>query len=776
MSKIDKQTRKNRKNNPSTRKAVNRNNTSTTRKVISKNKISDSDLSTKTTLTSKTKVAKNSKKTTSNINNKVANKTKIPNNETLDKTNLEVSDIKATVSKNNILYTKDNTENTENSISKTEVLTKEILANENILEINNNLASKPTIVSKEKIENDTTLTNIDVNIDSDVLTQQTDTDTNTENTLDNEVILEEVIPVSNNNNTINNSTTTDTDTTINNTTTDINNKNHENHGNIVSNDEIDSTYTQSKFNRLFNQYTLYVKPEVNPANPNTIPKFVDLLPKPKIATPLKINKEENTYNRACYNISMEETTHKFNKFFPPTTVWGYDGLYPGPTIEAKKDTPIYVKWTNNLPEKHLLPVDHTLHGTNDTPDVRSVVHLHGANVESESDGSPDAWYTKNYTAVGPKFTKKIYKYTNHQPGTMLWYHDHTLGSTRLNVYAGLAGLYIIRDSLEKRLNLPSGDYEYPIMIQDKSFNDDGSLFYPDGPTPPALVTPSIAGGFFGDTIVVNGKTWPYLNVEPRKYRFRIINTCNARPLTLSLSNDEDFYQIGTDGGFVHHTAILKNFSLEPAERIDVIVDFSKSYGKTIDLLNTGFNADRHTGVIMRFKVCTPLKGPDRTTIPSMLSTTVHIDENLATKARNLPLSQSTDEFGRPLMLLDNRMWSDPTTETPKLDSIEIWNLINTFPFPHPIHVHLVQFMILDRTPYDVELYQETGEIKFTGPAEEPHPYEIGFKDTCSAEAGKVTRIAMQFKDFAGEFAWHCHVLEHEDHDMMRPLRVLKNNC
>ena len=747
MSKIDKQNKKTRKNTSSTRKATNRHSTSNTRKVISKHKISDSDLSTKTTLNSKTKVAKASKKPALNIDTKMSSKAKLTPKEALDKTNLEVSNTKTI-----ILETKDNTESKDNSISKTEVLTKEILANENLLEINNNLANKPTTISKEEIENDTTLTNTNLYIDSDISTDQTDTNAkntlDTETNLDTEIILDENTKVSVE---VTNDTSTPT----------INNENFED---IVStnDNDTDTTYTQSKFNRLFNKCTPYVKPQINPANPNTIPKFVDSLPNPKIENPLKINKEE--------------TTHKFNKFFPPTTVWGYDGLYPGPTIEAKKDTPIYVKWTNNLPEKHLLPVDHTLHGTNDTPDVRSVVHLHGANVESESDGSPDAWYTKNYTAVGPKFTKKIYKYTNHQPGTMLWYHDHTLGSTRLNVYAGLAGLYIIRDSLEKRLNLPSGDYEYPIMIQDKSFNDDGSLFYPDGPTPPAPVTPSIAGGFFGDTMVVNGKTWPYLNVEPRKYRFRIINTCNARPLTLNLSNDEDFYQIGTDGGFVHHTAILKNFSLEPAERIDVIIDFSKSYGKTIDLLNTGFNADRHTGVIMRFKVCTPLKGPDRTTIPSMLSTTVHLDENLATETRNLSLSQSIDEFGRPLMLLDNRMWSEPTTETPKLDSIEVWNLINTFPFPHPIHVHLVQFMILDRTPYDVELYQETGEIKFTGPPEEPHPYEIGFKDTCSAEGGKVTRIAMQFKDFAGEFAWHCHVLEHEDHDMMRPLRVLKNNC
>jgi len=155
-----------------------------------------------------------------------------------------------------------------------------------------------------------------------------------------------------------------------------------------------------------------------------------------------------------YEIEMKESYHSFHKQFPLTYIWGYEGIFPGPTIEAVKDKSIWVRWINNLPSKHFLPVDRTLHGASDSPEVRSVVHLHGANVDWESDGHPDAWFTKDYTFTGKTFKRKVYRYTNHQPGTLMWYHDHSMGITRLNVYAGLAGLYILRDPLEKRLNIP----------------------------------------------------------------------------------------------------------------------------------------------------------------------------------------------------------------------------------------------------------------------------------------------------------------------------------
>ncbi|WP_294353018.1 multicopper oxidase domain-containing protein [uncultured Clostridium sp.] len=288
-------------------------------------------------------------------------------------------------------------------------------------------------------------------------------------------------------------------------------------------------------------------------------------------------------------------------------------MYPGPTIEAFKDVSTFVEWINNLSSKHFLPFDTTLHGTQDDPEVKTVVHLHGAKVEWDSDGHPEAWYTSNYEITGPKFTRKEYEYTNHQPGTTMWYHDHAMGETRLNVYAGLAGFYILRDSLENRLNLPKGNYEIPLLIQDKSFNSDGSLFYPDS-SPFVSFTPSIAPQFLGNTIVVNGKLWPYLKVEPRKYRFRILNGLNRRQYTISMENGAEFIQIGTDGGFIEAPITLKSFSLAPAERIDVIIDFSKYEGTSFNLINSDTDADENTGIIMRFKVTKPLKDVDTSTL------------------------------------------------------------------------------------------------------------------------------------------------------------------
>lgn len=289
---------------------------------------------------------------------------------------------------------------------------------------------------------------------------------------------------------------------------------------------------------------------IDPSDVDNIPKFVDRLPIIPIAKPINYpnymhfpNYDRNNH----YKITMKETCHKFHSNFPATYVWGYDGMYPGPTIEAFKDIPTFVEWANNLPDKHFLPFDTTLHGTQDDPEVKTVVHLHGAKVDWESDGYPEAWYTADYKITGPKFTRREYEYENHQPGATLWYHDHAMGETRLNVYAGLAGFYILRDSLEARLNLPKGDYEIPLLVQDRSFNSDGSLFYPDS-SPFVSFTPSITFPFQANTIVVNGKVSPYLEVEPRKYRFRILNGSNARQYNFQFENDLGFTLIGTDGG------------------------------------------------------------------------------------------------------------------------------------------------------------------------------------------------------------------------------------
>lgn len=510
--------------------------------------------------------------------------------------------------------------------------------------------------------------------------------------------------------------------------------------------------------------------KVNPANPESIPKFVTPLSKPVTAKP-RIHKD--LPKQSYYELSITEGKHRFHKDFPLSTIWGYKGLLPGPTIEARKDKPVFVKYVNRLPAKHFLPIDRTLHGAADSPEVRTVVHLHGAHVDWKSDGHPEAWYTQDYEITGPKFTKETHEYTNHQPGTTLWYHDHTMGITRLNVYAGLAGFYLLRDTLEDRLNLPKEKYEIPLMIQDKTFNEDGSLFYPDQTDPPAPVHPSITLGMVGNTIVVNGKVWPYLQVEPRKYRFRMLNASNRRGYVISLSNGESMIQIGTDGGFLSAPTDISSIELLPAERADLIIDFSNYKGEEIILMNQDEEfADEHTNVIMKFKVNLPLKGTDKSEIPSALAPSMDLHTEHAHTIRNLPLTATTDEYGRLMLLLNSHMYHDPATEKPSLDSIEIWNLINTAPVSHPIHIHLIQFKILERQSFDVDLFNSEGIIQFTGDPEPPKDYEQGWKDTVKVEPGSVTKLIMHWKGYTGHYIWHCHFLEHEDHDMMRPITVI----
>ncbi|MGO1370001.1 multicopper oxidase family protein [Senegalia sp. (in: firmicutes)] len=517
-----------------------------------------------------------------------------------------------------------------------------------------------------------------------------------------------------------------------------------------------------------------MKNKINPSDPSTIEKFVDSLPIPAIA------RVDNTCDypkprKPLYSIFMNEVNHKFHRNFPYTKVWGYNGTCPGPTIEVSKNSTINVEWINDLPDKHLLPVDHTLHGAMDTPDTRTVVHLHGANVDSESDGHPEAWFTKNYSSTGAKFKREVYEYTNNQPGATLWYHDHAIGITRLNVYSGLAGFYLIRDELEEKLKLPCGKYEIPLMIQDKSFNEDGSLFYPDNSTPPVdKPIPSATAFFFGDTIAVNGKLWPYLNVEPRKYRFRILNASNVRAYDISLDNDGVFTQIGTDLGLLKKSIEIDSFILEPAERMDLVIDFSKYEGEEITLLNSGGPPGEHTGIIMKFNVNLPLRGKDESEVPEDLFPYHSVNTSLAIRERTMNLDESTDDFGRTIHLLNDRMWHHPVTEVAELDTIEIWHLVNHFDFAHPVHVHLVNFEILGRKEFTEDDFDEDGNYKFDADnLIAPLSYERGLKDTVRAEPGQVTSIAMHFKGHTGDYVWHCHILEHEDNDMMRPLKVIE---
>lgn len=514
---------------------------------------------------------------------------------------------------------------------------------------------------------------------------------------------------------------------------------------------------------------------VDPSNPNSVPKFVDPVPIPPI-----LQTVVGADGQPVYQLRMLQVQQQLHRNFPPTTVWGYEGMWPGPTIEARRNQTTVVRYFNQLPATHLLPTDTSIHGAEPfRPAVRTVVHLHDGNTPAVSDGNPDAWFSPGFAEVGPFFTTNQFVYPNDQPATTLWYHDHTLGITRLNIYAGLAGFYLLRSNEEEQLRLPSGPFEIPLMLQDRSFNANGSLSYP------ATWVPE----FFGNTNLVNGKVWPFLPVEPRKYRFRLLNAANGRFYNLGLEPPLTMFQIGVDGGLLERPVPRGEIMLAPSERADVVIDFSGRQGNSFTLRNnapaafpTGTAPDANTGVVMQFRVVLPLSSPDTSQLPDRLATIPVLRPEAAVRTRDLTLNQRRDHAGRQVLLLGTRdlsgrpeplTWGDAVTERPVLNTIEIWRLLNTTTDTHPIHVHLIRFQILDRQPFDVARLRTTGELVFTGPPLPPSDNERGWKDTVRAAPAQVTRFIARFGDYAGSYVWHCHILEHEDNDMMRRFEVIR---
>ncbi|GAA4850713.1 outer spore coat copper-dependent laccase CotA [Paenibacillus vulneris] len=511
------------------------------------------------------------------------------------------------------------------------------------------------------------------------------------------------------------------------------------------------------------------------------------MPLKKFVTPLAIPPVLQPKSRSSkgnyYEVRMKQVKQKLHRDLPPTTVWGYNGSYPGPTIIARKNKRVRVKWINALPLKHLLPVDKTVPGAGpNVPEVRTVVHLHGTVARQGSDGNPLAWFSRSFKRVGPLFKQKVYDYPNQQSATTLFYHDHALGITRLNVYAGLAGAYLLRDAREASFRLPRGKFEIPLLIQDRSFKNNGQLFYPSNTSPPVKgVNPSIVPMFFGNTNLVNGTVWPYLNVEPRKYRFRIINGANGRFYKMKLSSGQSFIQIGNDQGFLPKPVRVKELILGPAERADVIIDFSRHKGQKILLTNSarapfpgGTMPDPNTtGKIMQFRVGHRLTSPDKSRIPAKLRAIPRLSPAKARRVRYLELNSSPDQFGRQVQLLNGKGFMAPATQRPKLGSIEVWNFVNSGTNTHRMHTHLVHFQILSRRPFDVNYYNKMKKIRYTGPAVPPAANERGNKDVVRVPPGFVTKMIAKFVPYTGNYVWHCHILEHEDYDMMRPLKVVR---
>ncbi|HEV7492083.1 MAG TPA: multicopper oxidase domain-containing protein [Rhodanobacteraceae bacterium] len=497
-------------------------------------------------------------------------------------------------------------------------------------------------------------------------------------------------------------------------------------------------------------------PPLSALDPTTLKPFVDALPIPATARASGRRTLESAGPAALpyYRIEMNRFESRVHRNLGLTEFWGYAGTFPGPTIEAQSGEGFLIEWVNDLPAKHLLQIDPTLHGAEaEFPEVRAVVHAHGAKAPPESDGYPEAWFVPGKSA--------LYHYPNAQDAATLWYHDHALGITRLNVYAGLLGAFLVRDDAEAALNLPSGECDIPLIMCDRMFERNGRLSYPVSP-PPANPW---ASEFFGSAILVNGKLFPYLDVKQRKYRFRVINASNSRFYHLMLSNGQAFQQIASDQGLLAAPVSLKTLSVAPGERADLVVDFSARGGEEIVL-----NNDAYT--VMQFRVARGVE-MDRSTVPSTLRAVPKIAEASAIKTRTLTLDEMDNMVGDPVtMLLNQSHWCAPITEDPVLDSTEIWNLVNLTDDAHPIHLHLVRFQILDRRRFDTSLYQMRRTLRYTGHAVVPEPGEAGWKDTVRADPGMVTRIIVKFSGYPGRYVWHCHILEHEDNEMMRPYNLV----
>ena len=495
--------------------------------------------------------------------------------------------------------------------------------------------------------------------------------------------------------------------------------------------------------------------------PLVLTPYADALPIPGIATPVS----GTVGGAATYDISMRQFTQQLHSELPPTTLWGYGegpsgGTYPGPTIEASADEHVTVIWRNDLRDEmgllradHYLDVDPCPHGAEDS--AKSVVHLHGGHTDEASDGYPEFTYLPGFSDT--------YEYPNHQLPATLWYHDHALGQTRLNVYMGMAGFYIIRDAFEDALNLPSGEFEIPLLIQDRSFNSDGTLQYPS----------AWQDHFFGDFNLVNGMVWPYLEVKQGKYRFRILNGANSRTYTLSLSNGGSFTLIGTDGGLLPEPVTMSEITLMSAERADVIIDFAgESSGAEVLLTNSApapYPGAPGVGVVpevMKFVVVG--EGGDTDPVPSSLRAIEVLDEADSVVTRDFLLAAASDPCTGNRWLINNLHWS-AITEYPVLGTTEIWRFINPSGISHPMHLHLVSFQVLDIQ--DFELVDD--EVVPIGIPQPPPAHLAGWKDTVEVAPDKIVRVIARFEDYTGLFAYHCHVLEHEDHEMMRQFRTVE---
>ncbi|XP_024531685.1 multicopper oxidase LPR1 homolog 3-like [Selaginella moellendorffii] len=531
----------------------------------------------------------------------------------------------------------------------------------------------------------------------------------------------------------------------------------------------------------------------------------------------------------CLNLTPSPTLEKFVDRLPrlPTislvryprlTMGAYKiyqstASYPGPTLVARQGVTATVRWENHIRDyEHMLPVDKTLQWVNPRHGfVPVVVHNHGQETEGWSDGHPEAWFTVT-GEHGDTYVTQDYVYPNDQRPTMLWYHDHTLGITRLNVAAGLAGAYVIEPSSE--MAEPSWvprDY-HVLVVQDKAFYDDGSIKYPTVGLDPD-VHPQWCVEYLGDVVLVNGVVWPFMEVEPAIYRFRLVNAANARTFVLETRGQRmSFIKIGTDGAMLHQPVQQQQMRVGPAERVDWLFDFSSfEPSDEIELWNVG-QAPFPIGPpanqsVMLFRVVS--RAPDRGSSGSHLIPTpldpsrfrymAPVDLIGATTGVNLSFvpwaaiySRGLEQRMTDLALSqdDHLLFDDPVREIIRLYSTEVWSFINFVPVAHFMHLHLVNFFVLEQQPFDPDRVAN-GSCTFGSPFGRPESCytayptgpdedQVGFKDTTVSLPFYVTQIFVRFAPnllpryridptaYPG-YTHHCHLLEHEDNEMMRPM-------
>jgi FtsP/CotA-like multicopper oxidase with cupredoxin domain len=642
-------------------------------------------------------------------------------------------------------------------------------------------------------------------------------------------------------------------------------------------------------------------------DPNAVAKFVTPMLVPPVMPRVAVITAPGGKPVDYYEISMRQFQQQILPAgLPATTVWGYGGKAaqsnrgllihnaPSLTIEAMVNRPVRIKWINELVDAngdylpHLLPVDPTLHWANppggtggrdsrptfaETPGaytgpVPIVTHVHGAvGVGDDSDGYAEAWYLPAANDIPAGYAREgtwydffagkaagsygvtwgrgfaVFQYPNENRASTIWYHDHALGMTRLNVYAGPAGFYLIRGGpagdkavLDSRTGQtavlpgpaprendrfpPNKPYrEIPIAIQDRSFDADGSLFYPDSRAffdgivrdyiPEGEFSPIWNPEFFGNTIMVNGNTWPFLQVERRRYRFRFLNGCQSRFLILDFNAipGVGVWQIGNEGGFLARPVNLTSSNgnrllMSLAERADTIVDFTNVPSGNYVLGNVGPDEPfgggvpgtdfepsdpGTTGRVMQLRVV-PAVGVDDTTPPQFLQLPAITPLPNEMLTRQLALIEKADtgadeedeEIEGPVEALlgtvsdgvwTERMWMDEVTENPTVGATEVWEIYNTTADAHPMHIHEIAFEVVNRQGLALDSEGEVVQpIQLDGSTQPPEPWESGFKDTVIAYPGQVTRVRARFST-PGQFVWHCHIVEHEDNEMMRPYRI-----